>query len=205
MPSSPTSFDDVHETEIKFYAPDLEALRTRLDALGAPLVQPRVLERNIRYDTEDNEFTKSGTVLRLREDGRNRLTYKDGERYIGALGSTRFEAEVEVSDFRLMQVILIKLGFKPVLIYEKYRTTYALAGAEVMLDELPYGTFAEIEGDETTIAAALDQLGLRDVIPMRYSYVVLFQQLKRRYGWAMPHLTFDAFSGISVPADAFNL
>jgi len=32
------------------------------------------------------------------------------------------------------------------MMYEKYRTTFTIGSLEVVLDELPYGNFVEIEG-----------------------------------------------------------
>jgi len=38
------------------------------------------------------------------------------------------------------------LGYAVYMMYEKYRTTFRLDNLEVVLDELPYGNFVEIEG-----------------------------------------------------------
>src|SRR5215208_5345342 len=129
------------ETEVKLYVPDLESVAQRLESLGAKISAPRILERNTRYEDLGGWIASSGTVIRLRQDTRARLTYKDGERTEGEFGSSRYEVEVEVSDFKKMATILDKLGFHPVLSYEKYRTTYQLDDAEITLDEMPYGNF----------------------------------------------------------------
>jgi len=50
-----------------------------------------------------------------------------------------------------MRSILERLGFVPVLIYEKRRETWLTNGVEIVLDELPFGLFMEIEGDEAGI------------------------------------------------------
>ena len=71
----------------------------------------------------------------------------------------RFEAEVVVSDFETMDVILRRLGYVVSLIYEKYRATYTLGDAEIVLDELPYGNFTEIEADEPTIERVVADVG----------------------------------------------
>src|SRR3982751_296351 len=123
------------ETELKLYIPFLNAVARKIEAEGGTISAPRVLERKVRYDNAANEFAANNTTLRLRMDTRARLTYKDGERKLGEYGSSRFEAEVEVSDFEDMETILKKLGFHSMLTYEKYRTTYQLEGAEVTLDE----------------------------------------------------------------------
>ncbi len=192
------------ETELKLYVSDLAAVQQRIETAGGAVTAPRVLERNVRYDDAALSFNAAGTVLRLRQDTRARLTYKDGERLYGAFGSSRFEAEVEVSDFETMETILGKLGYHPVMVYEKYRTTYALHDAEVTLDEMPYGSFVEIEGDEAAIRRCVDSLGLQDARRMSASYTVLFRFVRQNMELEFTDLTFANFEGIDVPESAFD-
>lgn len=192
------------ENEVKLYVRDLESIARQVKAAGGTLKAARVLERNTRYDNDKREFATAGTVLRLRQDTRARLTYKDGEKLTGEYGSSRAEVEVEVSDFDDMETILGKLGFHPVMVYEKYRTTYTLYDAEVTLDEMPYGSFVEIEGDEDAIKRCLDALRLRDARRMGASYTVLFQFVKKNLGLDFNDLTFANFKGIDVPESAFD-
>lgn len=191
------------ENEVKLYVRDLDSVAQRIAAAGGTLKAPRVLERNLRFDDAQGSFSAAGTVLRLRLDTRARLTYKDGERLYGEYGSSRFEAEVEVSDFDNMETILNKLGYHPVMTYEKYRTTYQLYGAEVTLDQMPYGNFVEIEGDEAAIKRCLEALDLGAARRMVASYVVLFKFVKQHLGLDFDDLTFANFAGIDVPESAF--
>src|SRR5690349_13157581 len=145
------------ETEVKMYTPHLELIQVRLERLGAKLTAPRVFERNVRFENAAHTLTTHGIVVRLRQDSRVRLTYKEaGSAKDGIVSRT--EMEVEVSDFETMRAILGKLGYAPHMGYEKYRTTYELDGTEVVLDELPYGNFVEIEGDSETIEKAIQRL-----------------------------------------------
>ncbi|MGQ9887155.1 MAG: class IV adenylate cyclase [Aggregatilineales bacterium] len=190
------------ETEVKLYVPDLAAVEQRLQAVGAQLVAPRVLERNVRYDTADGRLAASGQVLRLRQDTRVRLTYKDQGAALHNSALTRFEAEVEVSDFEVMQTILAKLGYAPSMAYEKYRTTYALDEVEVALDELPLGSFVEIEGEVKAIEQTVARLGLSAARRYPYSYAKLFDHVRRSLGLPFTDLTFANFAGIAVPEAA---
>ena len=153
------SDDKLRETEVKLQTPDLALVRRALEAAGATRLKPRVFERNLRYDSADGSVMAQGIVLRLRQDEAVKLTYKDDASMVAGIVS-RFEAEVEVSDFEMMDVILRRLGYRVALVYEKYRTTWELLGAEVVLDELPYGNFTEIEGDVETIERVVEVLGL---------------------------------------------
>ena len=190
------------EVEVKLHTPDLAEVRRALDAAGATLLKPRVFERNVRYDSLDGALTAAGIVLRLRQDEAVKLTYKaDASMERGIV--SRFEAEVEVSDFDTMDVILKRLGYEVALIYEKYRTTYTLEGVEIVLDELPFGDFSEIEGDAATIELVIDELGLGGAQRMAGSYVDIFWDVKARLGLDARDCTFEAFRGVDVDAANF--
>ena len=193
---------DHTETEVKLYVPHLEIVQVRLERLGAKLVTPRVYERNVRYDNADHSLTPAGIVLRLRQDTRVHLTYKDSAAVQDGIVS-RFEAEVEVSDFDTMDTILRKMGYIPYMMYEKYRTTYELDGAEIVLDELPYGNFVEIEGDVETIERVISRVELDSATRYAASYVALFESVKRNLGLDFNDLTFANFEGVSVSEEAF--
>jgi adenylate cyclase class 2 len=187
------------ETEVKIHVLDFAPIIARLDAAGAVLASDRVFERNVRYENAAQTFTPHGIVLRLREDTRVRLTYKEPPTLDNGL-MARYEAEVTVDDFDVMDIILIKLGFTPYVVYEKYRATYTLGQTEVVLDELPYGKFVEIEGEPDAIHAALASLDLADAPRIGMSYLSLFDHIKTALHLDMNDLTFANFEGIDVPA-----
>ena len=102
---------NLQEVEVKLHSPDLDTVRAALDAAGATLVKPRVFERNLRYDSADGALMAQGIVLRLRQDEAVKLTYKaDASMESGIV--SRFEAEVAVSDFETMDLILRRLGYR---------------------------------------------------------------------------------------------
>jgi adenylate cyclase class 2 len=191
------------ETEVKLYVPDLDAARARLQALDALLTVPRVYERNVRYENSARTLTASGIVVRLRQDTRTRLTYKEGAAAANGIVS-RTEIEVEVSDFAAMEAILARLGYFPHLVYEKYRTTFQLDNCEIVLDEMPYGSFVEIEGEAAAIETLIPRLGLESALRCTGSYMALFERVKQQLGLTFTDLTFANFAGIAVPASAFE-
>ena len=187
----------MQEVEVKLHTPDLGMVRAALEAAGADLVTARVFERNLRYENAAGSLTAEGIVLRLRQDDKAKLTYKaDASMEDGIV--KRFEAEVVVSDFEAMDVILRRLGYRVALVYEKYRTTYALGDAEIVLDELPYGNFTEIEADAATIERVVEVLGLGGCRRMRGSYVDIFAELKWALGLDVRDCSFEAFAGVDV-------
>lgn len=197
------------ETEVKVFVADLEAVAGRVRAAGGTLAAARVFEHNIRYENAEEAFTPSGVVLRLRKDTRVRLTLKstppEGPGLTSGGVLRRFEAEVTVDDLDTMDLILQRLGFRPYVIYEKYRTTYELGDTEIVLDEMPYGNFVEIEGTEPDIEAALVTLGLQDAPRMTASYLMLFDYVKARLGLTFRDLTFGNFEDVWVPHYLFTL
>lgn len=191
------------ETEVKLYVPHLEWVQVQLDRAGAKLTAPRVYERNVRYENADQTLTQDGIVVRLRQDTRVRLTYKEGGSAKDGIVS-RTEVEVEVGDFDAMQTILGKLGYHPHMVYEKYRTTYEHGEAEIVLDEMPYGSFVEIEGEAEAIEPIIERLGLGEAPRLDGSYTVLFERVKNHLGLSFDDLTFDNFKGVDVPESAFQ-
>jgi adenylate cyclase, class 2 len=192
------------ETEIKLYVPDHEAIAARLVAAGAECVVKRVFERNVRYEDAQHDFTERGVVLRVRYDTHARLTYKEPVEQDDDTVHKRFEAEVEVSDFDTMLTILKKLGYQQAVIYEKHRTTYELDGAEIVLDEMPYGNFMEIEGEAETINALIERLALGDRPSFRTNYLKLFEHVKQDHNLTFNDLTFDNFEAVTVGDDYFE-
>ena len=192
------------ETEVKFYVPDLDQMQQRLIEAGAVLHKARVFEENIRYDNALGTLTSSGIVLRLRQDDRVRITYKAGARQRSAGSATRYELETEVSDFAVMDEILRRLGFVTSMIYEKYRTTFHLGEAEVVLDEMPFGNFIEIEGTTDQIEGAIQRLKMADQKRILGSYVYLFDQVKLTLDLDFRDLSFENFRGLHVPGEIFE-
>ena len=193
------------ELEVKFYLPDLPALRARLEAAGAQLVQPRVHEINLRFDTPSGDLARGYRVLRLRQDSEARLTYKGPGELVDGVRS-RQELEFTVSDFETARHFLEALGYEVSVMYEKYRATYTLEGVLVTLDEMPYGNFAEIEGpDGASIRKTAEVLGLDWERRILDSYIMLFDRLRERLGLAFRDLSFANFEKLTVTREMLGL
>ncbi len=194
---------DSLEVEVKFLAPDLPALRRRLLELGAQPSHPRVFERNERFETADTALLQRGELLRLRQDAGVRLTFK-GPAAEDATSEVkvREEIEVAVADFDTMSAILQRLGFAPVQTYEKYRETFDWNDVEVVLDEMPYGDFVELEGPEASIREAADRLSLDWSARITTNYLALMAHLQAAYGLAFDDLTFANFAEVEATVAA---
>ena len=193
------------EIEAKFLIKNLRGLETRLQGIGATLEAPRVLETNLRFDTSAGELSRAFKVLRLRQDTEARLTYKgpgtvqDGVR-------KRTELEFAVSDFAAARAFLEALGYQVAVMYEKYRTTYSYQNVLIVLDEMPYGWFAEIEGpDGPSIQQTAARLGLDWEARILESYIFLFDRLRLALGLPFSDLSFANFSGLPVSPELLGV
>ena len=187
------------EIEAKFQVDDLTAVRQTLLLSGAILENPRVYEKNSVYDDERQTLKNSSRLIRLRQDEKIKLTYKGAPpAQIKSDVKVREEIELEVSDFAKMEQIIGRLGYRPVLIYEKYRETFQLDGVEIVLDELPFGNFVEIEGSEPDIKEAANRIGLAWSQRININYLGLFQKVKVAYNLNFADLTFENFIDVEV-------
>ena len=186
------------EIEVKFYLAEPEQFRQRVIDSGAELVQPRVLEQNLRFDTPEMSLRAKAQVLRLRADQAAHLTFK-GPGLVREGVLERQEIEFEVSDFGAAQRLLEALGYRVYTSYEKLRETYNLGGVLVALDAMPFGFFTELEGPSAeAICAVAAALGLDWSRRVPTSYLELFFALKQRRNLQMDALSFEAFSGLTI-------
>lgn len=190
------------ETEVKFFVRDLKRIELRLLGLKAQLIQPRIHEVNLRFDNPNGDLRRDSKVLRLRKDVEGKFTFKGPSelRTDGVL--SRREIEFTVSDFDSAKEFLEALGFIPIIFYEKFRATYELSGVHIMLDELPYGEFVEIEGqDVSTLRKVAQQLGLDWKTAIQMGYHRLFETVAGKDKLDVSQLSFAALQSVHVSAD----
>lgn len=140
------------EKKYRLTRDEAEAVCRRLAEVGALTEGGAQFEENVIYAGPGLDPRRR--VLRLRrKTSRALLTFKEREPSPSAIKRQR-EEETEVSDAEALVAILEALGYRPALVYEKRRTTWRVGGVEVVLDELPFGLFLEIEGEEALILEA---------------------------------------------------
>jgi adenylate cyclase, class 2 len=181
------------ETELKLYVTDIAQIQTRLQSLGASLLHTRRHESNLRLDVPGMDLENEKKVLRLRFDGEARITFK-GPSTISQGALSRTEIEVCVDDFKAALHIFEALGYSVSAEYEKFRTTYEYLKCKIMLDELPFGDFVEIEGEDTELLTAVaKKLGLNAEAAIQKSYLELFNDVSTKLGIDHRKLSFEAF------------
>ncbi len=165
------------EVEKKYRVTEQECrdVADRLRVLNAQVVG-RELEVNTIYTNSLLEVERA--ILRLRRVGnRAILTFK--KRFQSEAPIKRqLEEETQVSDADATERILDLLGFRPTLVYEKRRQTWNYADLEITIDELPFGWFIEIEGEEPEIERVENELGLGD----SHAEEATYPQLTRSHG-----------------------
>ena len=194
------------ETEVKFYVNDLSRIEMRLHELKAHLIQARVHEVNLRFDNPNGDLRKEFKVLRLRNDTEAKFTFKgpNEERSDGVLN--RKEIEFTVSSFDAAKEFLGALGFKPIAFYEKYRTTYEWNNIHIMLDELPYGNFVEIEGENvSTLRETTEHLRLNWEAAVKLGYLDLFNSIAAKYKLTTGQLSFEALQPFEVSEEDLSV
>lgn len=159
--------------------------------------QRRAIERRLRaipiapgeLEHEENSIYRGGRLdlggcaLRLRRvNGRAILTFK---RRLPGQSPIKHQEEHEVTivDPDGMDRILKSLGFHRALVYEKRRTPWNVGQATVVIDELPFGLFMEIEASVKEIKRVEKLLGAQDLPAVSETYPTLTAKLgKERKG-----------------------
>ncbi|MBI5845666.1 MAG: class IV adenylate cyclase [Deltaproteobacteria bacterium] len=190
------------EAEVKFHLTDPQKLRDGLVACGAEFLG-RAFETNAIWDNEQDEMAARGGLLRLRRDGSCRLTAKLPPENADADFKVSREWEVTVSDFTAMEAILRALGFSPKRRYEKERETWLIGKVHVTLDRMPFGWFAELEGERDEIRSLAARLGFSWERRIILTYMRMFEIIRSGEGLSATEPTFDLMKGVSVPIERY--
>lgn len=189
---------DHMEIEIKFLIDDIESLRTQLIDIGA-VTDHRHFEKNHRYDDTSQSLLQKKSILRLRKDKKNTLTFKSRPAEVTDDNfKVHREIEVEVNDFESMSLIIEMLGYKKEQVYEKWRETFIYKDLFFCIDELPYGNFIELEGSREGILKMAEKLNLNWNERILISYLEIFQILKKRHHLNFTDITFENFKHTNI-------
>ncbi len=188
------------EIEVKFHLVDIARTRERLAALGAAC-EANVRETNIRFEDRHHSLYRQKALLRLRKADKVTLTHKsDPPENDSRTRQFKIHKELEVivDDFNVMRSILESLGFHAAQVYEKNRETWALERAQICLDQMPYGSFIEIEGEPAVIQQLAETLCLKWHDRILLNYLEMFSAIKTDQGLPFNDVTFQNFEGIDI-------
>lgn len=144
------------EKKYKLDKKTLVEITRKLTGLGAEFIGDSFEENFLHRGGGLDE--KSATLRLRKTGGRTTLTYKEKIRNDGDI-KHKLEYETDVDDCEAMENILQVLGFRLSVVYEKHRKKWNLNDVEIVLDELPFGIYMEIEGSAESIRKAEKVLG----------------------------------------------
>ena len=144
--------------------------------------------KSLKEEFEENTLYRGGVInlgtraLRLRKVGQRAFfTFKERLPTKSPI-KHQIEHEAEVRNADALDAILNALGFEPALVYEKRRTRWNVDGVKVLIDELPFGLFMEIEASESEIVRVEKLLGASRVRAEMETYPSLTAKLGKRRG-----------------------
>ena len=150
-----------------------------------------LIEMGAQFQGEDFEentiygggiLNEKGAILRIRKtQAKTTLTFKQRMPHEFDV-KQQVEYESEFKDLAGLREIVHSLGFEPRLIYEKRRKTWQFQNVEVVLDELPFGLFMEIEGSITAIKQAEMLFDIEDFETEHSTYPQLTVKFGRQKG-----------------------
>lgn len=150
----------------------------------------RTHEMSTMFDNPDGLMQKTDGRIRVRKSGENvEFCYKKPITREGI--KKEIEYEVIVSDYRILVDILQAMDYYETTSYERYRTEFRKGGVKATIDEYPFATYLEVEGDEQDITEEVKALGLNPGDNLTDSCDTLFQQWRKAHGLGFkPHMRF---------------
>jgi adenylate cyclase class 2 len=177
------------EREIKLAFHSVADARAAVTAVGGVLIRPRRLQHDCLLDTADGLLRRTGSALRVRtEPDKAFLTFKGPVQ--PSTMKLREEIEIPVDNGAALLDILGRLGLTVWFRYEKYREEFAIERLVAAIDETPLGTYVELEGPESDIAAVAGRLGFEPGEYVLDSYRGLFARHCEARGIALTHMLF---------------
>ena len=165
------------EKKYRLTLKDRRAIEKHLRALGS---KPKPLEH------EENTIYRGGNLgfglraLRLRRvNGEAILTLKERIPTASAIKHQN-EDETRVKNADATDAILRGIGFEPALVYEKRRTRWDVGRAKVVIDELPYGLFMEIEASEKELKRVEKLIAAEDLPVVLETYPAMTAKIGKR-------------------------
>lgn len=178
------------ETELKFQTTDPKKVLSVLLASGAKIISKNK-QKTVLFDTTNHDLENKGVFVRVRAEGEeNTITLKEK---IGNDETVRQrkETEFKIEDLDKMSYIIEKLGFDYVVIMEKYRIELSYKNSHVCIDEMPFGFYVEIEGEEAEINLIAQELRFKPEEKIIVTYWDLFEDWKKDKGITDQNIVFE--------------
>lgn len=179
------------EVEIKIPINNADEIREKILSKGGKIKREKHFESNYLFDYLDRSLSAQGFLLRVRDLPEGALLTFKGKVVTHEKYKTRPEAETICLDKQAIKTILHSIGLKIYFRYEKYREEYILNDALVCIDQLPFGYYLEIEGEEENIEKVTEILELDKNLFSKKSYAAIFAEICREAGKAFTDILFS--------------
>ena len=146
------------------------------------------LERTFGYFKEDFSNKKEGVFPRIKYiEGKQKEIIVTVKRKTveNSAFFEREETEVKLKEgenLNSMREIVKSLGFSKEIVFEKKRKNVSKGDMTISFDELPFGFFAEFEGEPEMIEEYLRKFHLADKPRITKSYLGVWKDYKKHHG-----------------------
>ena len=167
------------QKQVKFQIKDFDIISKKLIDLEAVFIGG-FFEKTIRYDTDDHCLFDQGIFIRTKSGLRNVLTLKEKTDENDNALLERYTTEVEIENIEKMEYILSRMGFTNKVIMEKYRLYFKWNHIEISIDELRFGIYLEIKGEDKEIKKLSKQLGFKNKDMITVTYWDIYDKIKAK-------------------------
>ncbi|MBI4993741.1 class IV adenylate cyclase [Candidatus Wolfebacteria bacterium] len=178
------------EIELKFLLK--EPINNFIKKFPDVLIPEKIYQKTVMYDNSNGLMQKSNGRIRLRQTGKEvTLSYKL------PLSSETVKKEIEwetkIDSWIIGDNILKAMGFNKTTSYEKYRISFNYKKVRIDIDEYPFSTFVEIEGNEKDIKKTALDIGFNLNKALTKACDNLFSEWRKARG--LPQKSHMLFKG----------
>ena len=166
------------EKQVKYKINNFDYISKRLIEIEAIFIGG-FMEKTIRYDNDDLKCSNNGIFIRTKSGMKNVLTLKEIPTDSSNTSFERITTEVEVDNINKIGYILEKIGLTKKFIMEKYRLFFKYDNVDILIDELPFGIYLEIKGEDNEINRITKMLNIDETDLIKMTYWDIYDKIKK--------------------------
>lgn len=166
------------DKQVKYKINNFDYISKRLVEIEAVFIGG-FMERTVRYDNENLKYSSNDLFIRTKSGIKNVVTLKEIPDNEVSTSFERITTEIEVDDINKMGYILEKIGLTKKFIMEKYRLFFRYGNIDILIDELPFGIYLEIKGDDKEIDKITKLLNIENENLIKATYWDIYDKIKK--------------------------
>lgn len=166
------------EKQVKYKINNFDYISKRLIEIEAIFIGG-FMEKTIRYDNDDLKYSNNGIFIRTKSGMKNVLTLKEIPTDSSNTSFERITTEIEVDNINKIGYILEKIGLTKKFIMEKYRLFFKYDNVDILIDELPFGIYLEIKGEDNEINRVTKMLNIDEADLIKMTYWDIYDKIKK--------------------------